>query len=107
MEHLSFFELPEDPFQKDADERFYYESAPQKRARLRILRGIHQRKTLSVLLGGPGLGKTTLAQVVLKTLTEKEYAAHYLSIPHEACSSGWFLPNVARAFGVPVPAPTV
>ena len=107
MEHLQFFELPADPFQNDADARFYYESAPQKRARLRLLRGVHQRKALSILVGGPGLGKTTLAQVLLRTLEEKDYAAHYLSIPHEACAAGWFLPNVARGFGVPMPSPEV
>ena len=87
MEHLEFYELPADPFQNDADARFYYESAPQKRARLRLLRGIHQRKALSVLVGGPGLGKTTLAHMLLRELERKDYAAHYLSIPHEACSS--------------------
>jgi type II secretory pathway predicted ATPase ExeA len=107
MEHLEFFELPADPFQNDADARFYYESAPQKRARLRVLRGVHQKKTLCVLVGGPGLGKTTLAHVLLRTLAEKDYAPQYLSIPHEACSAGWFLPNVARAFGVPMPSPEV
>jgi type II secretory pathway predicted ATPase ExeA len=107
MEHLEFFELPADPFQNDADARYYYESAPQKRARLRLLRGVHQRKVLSVMVGGPGLGKTTLAHVLLRTLAEKDYSAHYLSIPHESCSSGWFLPNVARAFGVPMPSEQV
>ena len=103
MEHLKFFDLPSDPFQNEADERFYYESAPQKRARLRLMRGIQQRKALSVLVGGPGLGKTTLAHSLLRALDPREFAAHYLSIPHEACSSGWFLPNVARAFGVHAP----
>ena len=104
MEHLEYYGLPADPFQNDADARFYYESAPQKRARLRLLRGIHQRKALAVLVGGPGLGKTTLAQAVLRELEAKDYAVHYLSIPHEACASNWLLPNVARGFGVPVPA---
>jgi general secretion pathway protein A len=104
MEHLKFFDLPSDPFQNESDERFYYESAPQKRARLRLLRGIHQHKALSVLVGGPGLGKTTLAHSLLRALDPREFAAHYLSIPHEACSSGWFLPNVARAFGVHAPS---
>ena len=107
MEHLEYFGLPADPFQNDADARFYYESAPQKRARLRLLRGIHQKKALSVLVGGPGLGKTTLAQVVLRALEAKAYAAHYLSVPHEACASGWLMPNVARGFGVPVPGSSV
>src|SRR5262245_22346686 len=107
MEHLEYYELPADPFQNDADARFYYESAPQKRSRLRLLRGIHQRKSLSVLVGGPGLGKTTLAHMLLRELEGKEYVAHYLSIPHEGCSSAWFLPNVARAFGVPMPSPQV
>ena len=104
MEHLKFFDLPADPFQNEADVRFYYESAPQKRARLRLLRGVHQKKALSVLTGGPGLGKTTLAHALLRSLDPKEYAAHYLSIPHESCASGWFLPNVARAIGVKAPA---
>jgi type II secretory pathway predicted ATPase ExeA len=104
MEHLKFFDLPSDPFQNEADERFYYESAPQKRARLRLMRGIQQHKALSVLVGGPGLGKTTLAHSILRALEPREFAAHYLSIPHEACASGWFLPNVARAFGVHAPA---
>jgi type II secretory pathway predicted ATPase ExeA len=104
MEHLKFFDLPSDPFQNDSDERFYYESAPQKRARLRLMRGIQQHKGLSVLVGGPGLGKTTLAHSILRALDAREFAAHYLSIPHEACASGWFLPNVARAFGVHAPS---
>src|SRR5262245_36986501 len=107
MEHLEYFELPADPFQNDADASFYYESAPQKRSRLRLLRGIHQRKSLSVLVGGPGLGKTTLAHTLLRELEGKDYVASYLSIPHEGWSSGWFLPNVARAFGVPMPSPQV
>lgn len=107
MEHLKFFELPTDPFQNDCDERFYYESAPQKRARLRLMRGIQQRRALSVLVGGPGLGKTTLAHSILRALDPHEFDAHYLSIPHEACASGWFLPNVARAFGVHAPATQV
>ena len=107
MEHLKFFDLPADPFQNESDEHFYYESAPQKRARLRLMRGIQQRKALSVLVGGPGLGKTTLAHSLLRALDPREFAAHYLSIPHEACASGWFLPNVARAFGVHAPAPQV
>jgi len=104
MEHLKFFDLPADPFQNESDERFYYESAPQKRARLRLMRGIQQRKALSVLVGGPGLGKTTLAHSLLRELDPREFAAHYLSIPHEACAAGWLLPNVARAFGVHAPS---
>ena len=107
MEHLKFFDLPADPFQNECDERFYYESAPQKRARLRLMRGIQQRKALSVLVGGPGLGKTTLAHSLLRALDPRDFAAHYLSIPHEACASGWFLPNVARALGVHAPAAQV
>ncbi len=107
MEHLKFFRLPTDPFQNECDERFYFESAPQKRARLRLMRGVQQRRALSVLVGGPGLGKTTLAHSLLRALDPREFSAHYLSIPHEACSSGWFLPNVARAFGVHAPASQV
>ena len=107
MEHLEYFELPADPFQNDADARFYYESAPQKRARLRLLRGIHQRKALSVLVGGPGLGKTTLAHMLLRELEGKDYARTTCRSRTRPARRRWFLPNVARAFGVPMPSPQV
>ncbi len=107
MEYLKFFDLEAEPFQNDLDGRFYYESEPQRQARLRVLRGIHQRKALTVVYGGPGRGKTTLAHYLLRDLADSDVAVRFLSIPHEGCSSGWFLPNVARQYGIVQLAPTI
>ncbi|MEE8297321.1 MAG: AAA family ATPase [Hyphomicrobium sp.] len=72
-----------------------------------MLRGIRQRKALTVVYGGPGRGKTTLAQNLLRDLVDGDYALRFLSIPHEGCASGWFLPNVARQYGIRELAPTI
>jgi type II secretory pathway predicted ATPase ExeA len=104
MDYVKFFGLHAEPFQNDLDERFYYESGPQRRGRLRLLRGILQRKGLCVLLGGPGLGKTTLAHQLLGSLDVHEFSAHMLVSSHRDCARGWFLPQVARTYGVRRPA---
>ena len=59
-----------------------------------------------MLEGGPGLGKNAGSRGAAHA-RRQGYAAHYLSVPHEACSAGWFMPHVARAFGVPVLAAQV
>ncbi len=104
MEYLKFYQLEREPFQNDPDRDFYYESAMHRRARLLLLRGVQQRKALSVLIGGPGCGKTTLATHIFESLGAGDFEARLLSISHADCAQGWLLPQVARAFGVDRPA---
>ncbi len=104
MDHLKFYKLDIEPFQNDLESRFYYESDVQRQARLRIVRGIHQRKGLSTLVGNAGCGKTTLAYHLRETLAGEKWNVRMLVIPHSACGSGWFLRSIARAFGVAQPA---
>jgi type II secretory pathway predicted ATPase ExeA len=104
MDYLKFYDLEREPFQNDPDGRFYYESRVHQRARMRLLRGVQQRKALSVLIGGPGCGKTTLAVHIHEGLRGGEFAARLLPISHADCARGWLLPQVARVFGVEHPA---
>lgn len=100
MDYLKFFELEEEPFRNDSDPRFFFQTRAQARARLRLMRGVQQRKGLMIVWGGPGCGKTTLARHLLETLDGPGCTARMLSIPHAACDAGWVLPRVASAFGV-------
>lgn len=104
MDYLSFYNLRADPFQSDPDLRFYHESEVQRQATLRVMRGLQQRKRLSLLIGEPGCGKTILAQHLLEGLAGDSWAARILVIPHAACPSGWLLHAIAEAFGVSEPS---
>jgi type II secretory pathway predicted ATPase ExeA len=104
LDHLKFYKLDIEPFLNDLESRFYYESDVQRQARLRIVRGIYQRKGLSTLVGDAGCGKTTLAYHLRETLAGEEWNVRMLVIPHAECGSGWFLRSIARAFGVAQPA---
>jgi general secretion pathway protein A len=106
MEYLKFYEIEIEPFQNEPDERFYFESSAHRRAHMRLLRGVTQRKGLGVLIGGAGCGKTTLAHHLHCALESEKWATRVLTITHADCVSGWLLPEVAKAFGVLAPAGT-
>jgi type II secretory pathway predicted ATPase ExeA len=63
-------------------------------------------KGLTVVIGGPGAGKTLLARHVLEKLEleEKEYDAALLVIVHSEISAEWLLRKIAMQLGVPNPA---
>lgn len=104
MDYLKFYELDAEPFRNDSDPSFFFQTRAQARARMRLLRGVQQRKGLMVLHGGAGLGKTTLARHLLESLEGPSCTVRMLSIPHASCDAGWVLPRIAAAFGVAQPA---
>ena len=104
MDYLKFYDLKLEPFKNDLNRRFYFESDGQRRARLRLLRGVEQKKGLSVLIGGPGCGKTTLAHHLRSDLDEERCATRLIVVPHSACAHGWLLPQLATQFGVESPS---
>jgi type II secretory pathway predicted ATPase ExeA len=103
MDYLKFFGFEEEPFRNDPDPRFYFESQAQSEARMRLLRGIQQGKGLSVVVGGPGCGKTTLARHVPHALDRERFVARALVVAHAAVDRGWLVRRIARSFGVTEP----
>jgi general secretion pathway protein A len=103
MEYLKFYGLGAEPFLNNAEVGFYFESRGQRRARLRILRAIQQRRGLCVVVGEAGCGKTTLATHLAASLDPKHFATRMRVIPHAECATGWVLPQIARTLDTPEP----
>ncbi len=95
-----------EPFRTEPDPRFYFKSRSQEHARIRLVRAIEQRKSLSIFIGEPGCGKTTLARHVLASLDPESYVAHLLAPVHSSVDAGWLLRRIARAYGVKAPRTT-
>jgi type II secretory pathway predicted ATPase ExeA len=104
MEYMKFYKLDAEPFRNDPDQRFFFDGDGHRQARLRLTRGIFQRKGLSLLIGPPGCGKTVLAHHLLVNLKTNEWATRLLAVPHSESGSGFLLPKIAGALGVENPA---
>jgi type II secretory pathway predicted ATPase ExeA len=99
MDYLKHYELEREPFQNSSNPDFYFQSSHHKSARLRLVRGLEQRRGLCVVIGGAGCGKTTLATHLAASLPPQRFTAYMRIIPHAACARGWVLPQIARALG--------
>ena len=77
--YQSHFGLREEPFGVTPDGRFFYQSAQHREALATLYYAIEQRRGFALLLGGAGLGKTsvlfTLAQM-LKSRVQIAYLAN-------------------------------
>lgn len=104
MEHLDHFGLARDPFVKDPLPLFHFESDAASDAERRILRGCLQRRSLCVLSGGVGLGKSTVMRRVLEQLDEERFEAHLLVLVHLAVESSWLMTRIAKLLGVESPS---
>jgi type II secretory pathway predicted ATPase ExeA len=105
MSYEQHFGLIEQPFGNAADGRFYYESQQHQEAMLRIQHSVSTMKGFTVIIGGPGAGKTLLARRVLEKLeAENEYEAALLVIVHSEVTADWLLKKIANQLGVPNPS---
>jgi general secretion pathway protein A len=105
VEHLRHFGLAQDPFQNDPLARLYFASREHADAERRLLRGVRQGKSLAVLLGEHGSGKSTIARHLLDSLEEERFEASMMVILQGETGSNWFLARIARQLGIDEPTP--
>jgi general secretion pathway protein A len=94
------FDCRQNPFQNDLNMDFFIESAGFEQAQARMLRGVESEKSLCVLTGAPGSGKTMLAHVLYEALDEESFEAGLLVGVPGGIGPGWLMTRVARMLGV-------
>lgn len=104
MGYVEHFELEREPFSNAPDARFYFDSDQHSQALLRLLYSIDSNKGLAVLVGGIGMGKTTLARRLLDNLPESKYESSLLVMVHSGITAEWILTRIAMQLGVEEPA---
>ena len=70
MEHLQHFGLNDDPFRSDPMERYQVDLSPQSDALRRVDRAVRQRRSLVVLSGAAGAGKSGVLRRLYEELEE-------------------------------------
>ncbi len=100
MDYLEYYSLKEHPFSNVVDSRFYYNSPLHSDALLKLRYAVDTRKGLSVVIGGIGTGKTTLARRFLEEMDENTYEAALLVVVHSSVSSEWLFKKFALQLGV-------
>ena len=99
--YLNHWQLDAKPFEHSADVRFHYPTEGQHAALLKLRYAIENRRPAALLCGASGLGKTLVAQALLRQLPETfrphvhlvfpqmppEQLVHYLADQLDAGSS--------------------
>ena len=96
--YQEFFGLRELPFDLGPDPRYLYLTARHREALANLEYGISSRKTLTVLTGEAGTGKTTLIRAALESETCRAARVLYLSNP--TLTRGEFLDFLAGGFSL-------
>ncbi len=104
MSYLEHYGLEREPFSNAPDARFYFNSDQHSQALLRLMYAVDSNKGLSVLVGGVGTGKTTLARRMLDNLPEDKYESSLLVMVHSGITPEWILTRIALQLGVEEPA---
>jgi MSHA biogenesis protein MshM len=81
MMYQSHFGLREEPFGVTPDGRFFYQSAQHREALATLFYAIEQRRGFALLLGGAGLGKTSVLFTLTQMLQARVQIA-YLANPY-------------------------
>ena len=97
------FGLEKDPFLDTVDPHFYCEGVVALQAKRRILTSIEQSRGLSVILGDPGTGKTSLSTAVEQELLSDDNIVLGKILDPTFASEIEFLISVGRVFGFALP----
>jgi general secretion pathway protein A len=103
VDYLYHFQLSEDPFRIDAGEKFDVDLPSQADALARADRAVRTGKSLVVLVGGVGTGKTRIARRLYEALEEEIFEAGMMVVLRRAVGADWLLVRIARQLGVEEP----
>ncbi len=97
------FQLQRDPFLDTADPLFYCELPPVRRNARRILAAVEESRGLTVTLGAPGTGKTSLSTHVEQTLLRDERVIVGKILDPSFANDVEFLHGIGRVYGLSFP----
>jgi len=103
MNYLDFFGLRREPFSNAPDRRFYWNGEAHQQALTKLAFALEQRRGLSVVTGGIGTGKTTLARRLFENLNDRRYHKALLVVIHSEVTADWLLHRIAQLLGVTDP----
>ncbi len=104
MEHLRHFGLSRDPFSNETVPPVFVESAPHTAAQKRLVHALAQRRSLTLLVGEPGTGKSLLLRRLLDALEEELFHVSLLVPVRGVASAQWILSRLAQQLEVESPA---
>lgn len=85
--YLNFFDLKKEPFQITPDPEFLFLSANHREALASIIYGIEKRKGFIAVIGGVGLGKTTVFRSYLERINKRRIRTIYIFNPNVSFKS--------------------
>lgn len=100
LRYYQHFGLQRDPFLDTSDPQFYLELPAVRRNLRRVLTGIEESRGLTVVIGPPGAGKTSLSTSVEQVLLGDENVIIGKILDPTFASDVEFLHAIARVFGL-------
>ncbi|MBV8153360.1 MAG: AAA family ATPase [Candidatus Eremiobacteraeota bacterium] len=101
--YYRFFGLERDPFLDTADPYFYCELGALRRAKDRLIDSVDSSRGLTVVLGDPGTGKTSLSSALEQELLSDERTVLGKILDPSFATDVEFLIAVGRVFGLALP----
>jgi type II secretory pathway predicted ATPase ExeA len=104
VEHLRHFGLARDPFSNETVPPVFVESPQHAAAEQRLAHALAQRRSLTLLVGDAGTGKSLLLRRLLERLEEEVFDVALLVPVRGVASADWILSRLAQHLAVETPA---
>lgn len=101
--YYRYFGLERDPFLDTADPYFYCELGPLRKAKDRLAGSVEESRGLTVVLGAPGTGKTSLSGALEQELLQDDRIILGKILDPTFATEVEFLIAVGRVFGLSLP----